>query len=201
MRSNKDIKDDDLNLSNLIDKKIDLKWNHLNKISSFTQLSHSSLLREKFKIFADTSKTCITSKKQNKVLVPPFIISAFDTMYLFSLKAVDIIEQSKEFLDYYHQNLKDLKFKVYLDLKKKNYFVLSGFKYGCDFIVYIDDPNFVHSDFLVSCFKKEDDIECKTIIANERIGVATRKKLIYAFVSENQDDDKIEYLNFSWVQI
>ena len=42
--------------------------------------------------------------------------------------------------------------QVYKDLKEKNHYIISGFKYGCDFLAYKDDPNFIHSDYLICCF-------------------------------------------------
>ena len=85
-------------------------------------------------------------------------------------------------------------------------------KYGVDFLGYKDDPNFVHSTYLISCKKIDENIDVKDVINNERISVGTRKILIYAFIDDNKkekndekDNDinniKINYINLSWTQI
>ena len=83
-------------------------------------------------------------------------------------------------------------------------------------MVYKEDPNFVHSTYLISCKKIDENIDAKDIINNERISVGTKKILIYAFVDKNEvkDNDKdeeknnndnnevkIKYINLSWTQI
>ena len=103
-------------------------------------------------------------------------------------------------------------FLVYKDLHNKGYYILPGSKYGVDFLGYKDDPNFVHSTYLISCKKIEENIDVKDIINNERISVGTRKILIYAFIDDkkdfknekgdnNENDIKINYMNLSWEQI
>ena len=95
---------------------------------------------------------------------------------------------------------------IYKDLHEKDYYILPGSKYGVDFLVYKDDPNFVHSTYLITCKKNNENINVKDVINNERISVGTRKILIYAFVDDekikdNQSEVKINYINLSWTQI
>ena len=69
-------------------------------------------------------------------------------------------------------------------------------------MVYKEDPNFVHSTYLISCKKINENIDVKDVINNERVSFGTLKVLIYAFVdNENSDDIKINYINLSWTQI
>ena len=91
---------------------------------------------------------------------------------------------------------------VYKDLHQRDYFIIPGKKYGVDFLVYKEDPNFTHSNYLISCKKINENIDVKDVINNERVSLGTLKTLLYAFVDDtNKDDIKINYLNLSWTQI
>ena len=123
-----------------------------------------------------------------------------------------------------------LLYLVYKDLHGKGYYILPGNKYGVDFLGYKDDPNFVHSTYLISCKNINENISTKDIINNERISFGTKKilifvyaqtletnriiitfsqprieKLIYVFVDKNENENKnnfkINYINLSWTQI
>ena len=87
-------------------------------------------------------------------------------------------------------------------MHQKDHFILQGKKYGVDFLAYKEDPNFCHSNYLISCKNINDNIDVKDIINNERVSLATLKTLLYAFVdNKNKDDIKINYMNISWAQI
>lgn len=120
----------------------------------------------------------------------------------------------EEFMRKYKENLITKEYKVYKDLKEKNYFVTLGFKYGADFLVYREDPNFIHSEFILNVYESEAEVSIKELIYGERIGVTTKKKFIAAVVQEKIVGDKIfcdseeeekvfniEYLNFEWLNI
>ena len=68
--------------------------------------------------------------------------------------------------------------------------------------MYKEDPNFTHSNYLISCKNVNDNIDVKDVINNERVSFGTLKMLLYAFVDDkNKDDIKINYLNLSWTHI
>ena len=124
----------------------------------------------------------------------------------------DNIEDEKNFLIEYEEKKNNVLFLVYKDLHNKGYYILPGSKYGVDFLGYKDDPNFVHSTYLISCKKIDENIDVKDVINNERISVGTRKILIYSFIDDNKkekndekdndiNDIKINYINLSWTQI
>ena len=137
------------------------------------------------------------------------MINKYDLFFLYENKYIiidsDNIQDETNFILEYEQNKTNLLYIVYKDLHNKGYFILPGNKYGVDFLGYKDDPNFVHSTYLISCKKAEENIDVKDVINNERISVGTRKVLIYAFIEKNEDEDnndiKINYLNLSWTQI
>ena len=86
---------------------------------------------------------------------------------------------------------------MYKNLKDKNFYVTLGFKYGADFLVYRDDPNFIHSEFILNVYNDSEEISVKELIYGERLGVNTKKKYMIALVKEND----ITYTNFEWQNI
>lgn len=98
-------------------------------------------------------------------------------------------------------------------MKDKGYYVVTGYKYGVDFLAYRDDPNFLHSEYLIVVYDSKTIIETKSILSNERISVANKKKLLIAFVdipsktidkkeqTMNSSQAKIHYIKCSWLQM
>ena len=90
-------------------------------------------------------------------------------------------------------------FRVYKDLKQRGFYVTSGFKYGVDFLIYREDPNFIHSEYFLNVYDKKETINVNELIRGERLGVSTKKKFIAAYIGDNED--QIQYLNFEWLNI
>jgi tRNA-intron lyase len=103
-----------------------------------------------------------------------------------------------EFLEFYQKMKNNCEYAIYKDLKEKGFYITSGFKYGSEFLAYRDDPNFVHSEFIIYVVKHEDLIDVKKILQNERISVSNKKKLIMASVDQNSE---IKYFNMEWIVI
>ena len=192
---------------------IKIKWNIKIKMGIINDYKLVEEIRNKYKIICDPIGTPAISRRQNKLLIGPYMINKYDLFYLYENKYIlidsDNLEDEKNFLLEYEKNKKNILYLVYKDLHNKGYYILPGNKYGVDFLGYKDDPNFVHSTYLISCKNNDDNINTKDIINNERISVGTRKILIYAFVdkkeNKNKDEDnndiKINYINLSWTQI
>ena len=188
---------------------IKIKWNSKIKMGIINDYKLVEEIRNNYKIICDPIGTPAISKMQNKLLIGPYMINKYDLFFLYENKYIiidsDNIQDEKNFILEYEQNKNNLLYLVYKDLHIKGYFILPGNKYGVDFLGYKDDPNFVHSTYLISCKKAEENIDVKDVINNERISVGTRKVLIYAFIEKNEDEDnndiKINYLNLSWTQI
>ena len=167
---------------------IKIKWNIKIKMGIINDYKLVEEIRNKYKIICDPIGTPAISRRQNKLLIGPYMINKYDLFYLYE---------------------NNILYLVYKDLHNKGYYILPGNKYGVDFLGYKDDPNFVHSTYLISCKNNDDNINTKDVINNERISVGTRKILIYAFVdkkeNKNKDEDnndiKINYINLSWTQI
>ena len=189
---------------------IKIKWNSKNKMGIINDYKIVEEIRKKYKIICEPIGTPAISRRQNKLLIGPYILNKYDSFYLYENKHIlldsEKIEDEKNFLIEYDNNKNNILFLIYKDLHEKDYYILPGSKYGVDFLVYKDDPNFVHSTYLITCKKNNENINVKDVINNERISVGTRKILIYAFVDDekikdNQSEVKINYINLSWTQI
>ena len=185
---------------------IKIKWNSKNKMGIINDYKIAEEIRKKYKMICEPIGTPAISSKQNKLLVGPYMLNKYDLFYLYENKHIIIdsnnIEEEKNFLIEYDNNKNNILFLVYKDLHQKNYFIIPGKKYGVDFLVYKEDPNFVHSTYLISCKKIKENLDVKDVINNERVSFGTLKVLIYAFVDdEKKDDIKINYINLSWTQI
>ena len=195
---------------------IKIKWNSKIKMGIIKDYKLVEEMRKKYKIICEPIGTPAISKRQNKLLIGPYMINKYDLFFLYENKYIiidsDNIEDEKNFLIEYEEKKNNVLFLVYKDLHNKGYYILPGSKYGVDFLGYKDDPNFVHSTYLISCKKIDENIDVKDVINNERISVGTRKILIYAFIDDNKkekndekdndiNDIKINYINLSWTQI
>ena len=185
---------------------IKIKWNSKNKMGIINDYKIVEDMRKKYKIICEPIGTPAISSKQNKLLIGPYMLNKYDLFYLYENKYILIdsenIEEEKNFLIEYENNKNNILYLVYKDLHQKEYYVIPGKKYGVDFLVYKEDPNFVHSTYLISCKKIKENIDVKDVINNERVSFGTLKVLLYAFVDdEKKDDIKINYINLSWTQI
>ncbi|XP_017795269.1 PREDICTED: tRNA-splicing endonuclease subunit Sen34 [Habropoda laboriosa] len=91
-----------------------------------------------------------------------------------------------------------LRYKTYKDLWEKGYYVTSGEKFGGDFLVYPGEPIMFHSQFIILCKDKSEEIPITELSAQCRIACHVRKTQVYAFFSANQDN--IKYQSFQWAE-
>ena len=185
---------------------IEIKWNSKIKMGIVNDYNIVEQMRDNYKIVCEPIGTPAISRKQNKLLIGPYMINKYDLFFLYENKHIIInsekVEEEKNFLNEFENNKNNILYLVYKDLHLKDYFVIPGNKYGVDFLVYKNDPNFVHSTYLISCKKVNENIDVKNMINNERVSLGTLKTLIYAFIdNKNEDDIKINYINISWTQI
>ena len=177
---------------------IKIKWNSKNKMGIINDYKLVEEMRNKYKVICEPIGTPAISRKQNKLLIGPYMLNKYDLFFLYENKYIIIdsenIEEEKQFLIEYENNKENILYLVYKDLHEKDYYIIPGKKYGVDFLVYKEDPNFVHSTYLISCKKVNDNIDVKDVINNERVSFGTLKLLIYAFVdNESKDDIKINF--------
>ncbi|XP_014219165.1 tRNA-splicing endonuclease subunit Sen34 [Copidosoma floridanum] len=89
-----------------------------------------------------------------------------------------------------------LKYKVFKDMWEKGYYITSGQKFGCDYLAYPGDPIMFHSQLLIYCKNRNDEISIPELIAESRIGSHVRKTLVFATLSN--DGGSIEYFSSRW---
>lgn len=71
--------------------------------------------------------------------------------------------------------------------EEKGYRVHSGLQFGCELVLYADDPNHVHSDFCVHVVRPESRIDWRTMQTMVRSLPNLHKTLILAHVKEEND--------------
>ena len=77
----------------------------------------------------------------------------------------------------------------------KGYRVHSGLQFGCELVLYADEPGRVHSDFCVHVVPPDGNLDFRMIQTLTRLVVSTGKTLIAAHVKEVAEEiveDKIE---------
>ena len=83
---------------------IDIKWNSKNKMGIINDYTLVEEMREKYKIVCEPIGTPAISKKQNKLLIGPYMLNKYDLFFLYENKHIIINSQ---------KNLQILLIKVY----------------------------------------------------------------------------------------
>ncbi|XP_063978504.1 tRNA-splicing endonuclease subunit Sen34 [Diachasmimorpha longicaudata] len=86
--------------------------------------------------------------------------------------------------------------RVFTDLWSKGLYVTGGEKFGGDFLVYAGDPLLFHSQFVVHCRKRDEEIAILDLTGHCRLSTTVRKTCVLAYLSE--DEENIEYQSFFW---
>lgn len=92
----------------------------------------------------------------------------------------------------------ELRYKTFKDLWEKGYYVTSGEKFGGDFLTYPGDPIMFHSQFIIQCKDKNEEMSITDLVAKCRIGCHVRKTEVFATFSENSMD--VKYQSFQWAE-
>ncbi|KAJ3252936.1 tRNA-splicing endonuclease subunit Sen34 [Boothiomyces macroporosus] len=82
------------------------------------------------------------------------------------------------------------KYKCFKALYDKGYWITSGLKFGGDWLLYPDNPNTCHSNYIVD-YKR--DIKVLNLISGSRLGTSVNKKRMYVWWT-----GKLESLVFEW---
>lgn len=91
-----------------------------------------------------------------------------------------------------------LRYKVYKDLWERQYYITSGEKFGGDFLVYPGDPIMFHSQYVVQCKRKDEEIPVTEIVTQCRLGCHVRKTLVFA--TYHEEEDTVKYQSFQWTE-
>lgn len=71
-----------------MDNRIKVDWNIISQCALLFSQTEALILQQKNKIVAEAIGTPFISRRQNKVLAKPFIITLFDSFYLFELYSI-----------------------------------------------------------------------------------------------------------------
>ncbi|OXU21868.1 hypothetical protein TSAR_005214 [Trichomalopsis sarcophagae] len=90
------------------------------------------------------------------------------------------------------------RYKVFKDIWEQGFYVTSGQKFGCDFLAYPGDPIMFHSQLMIQCKNRNEELPVLELISECRIGSHVRKTLVYATLSK--DGEEIEYFSTRWAE-
>ncbi len=137
-----------------------------------------------------------------------WVLSLIEALYLYEkgiLKKLILNgkEISKEEFINYAKNYEyrfEVKYKVYKDLREKDCYVGTGYKFGSEFRVYERGQKpikgKVHSKWVCYPVKPEDRFTLYEFSAKMRVAHSTRKKLLIAIVKDN-----VRYIEISWKKL
>eukprot|EP00794_Sanderia_malayensis_P007808 gene7807-8654_t len=73
-----------------------------------------------------------------------------------------------------------LKYEVFCDLWEKGYFITTGEKFGCDYLVYPGEPSRFHSRFIVLVMPSSKMLSNMELLAYARLGTGVKKNVVIA---------------------
>lgn len=95
--------------------------------------------------------------------------------------------------------------RVFDDLKAKGYYLSCGAKFGADFLAYAGDPQLFHAALAVLVVNGSQALNAREIVALGRLGDATRKRTVLAWVDDEHDQhdedvDRMHTVHYVGVQ-
>jgi len=141
------------------------------------------------------------SKPRLEYFSKPSELSLIEAYYLLEKEYIsifDVIENKElETKDFYEIALKihhkfEEKYKIYKDLRDKNYVPRPGLKFGADFVVYRLGPGLEHSLFMVHVLPHDSEITAVDMVRAGRLATSVRKKFVIANPMTNS------YYFFEW---
>ena len=141
------------------------------------------------------------SKPRLEYFSKPSELSLIEAYYLLEKEYITIfdVKDNKELeaKDFYKIALKihhkfEEKYKIYKDLREKNYVPRPGLKFGADFVVYRLGPGLEHSLFMVHVLPHDSEITAVDMVRAGRLATSVRKKFVIANPMTNS------YYFFEW---
>lgn len=80
----------------------------------------------------------------------------------------------------------EVRWAVFLDLKRRGYSITSGAKFGADYLAYPGDPALYHASFSVRLARDDTPIHPLTLAAATRMSHAARKHVLIASASPSE---------------
>jgi tRNA-intron lyase len=81
------------------------------------------------------------------------------------------------------------KTKIVSALENKGYHILQGGKFGCDYLLYENDPSSCHATYLVSVLNsKSADVPAIDVISNARLAGNVNKTFMFCYWDDECGD-------------
>ncbi|CAB3251563.1 unnamed protein product [Arctia plantaginis] len=89
-----------------------------------------------------------------------------------------------------------LKYKIFKNLWENDYYITSGSKFGCDYLVYPGDPVRFHATYMVRCVCDQTvEMSPAEFVAFGRLSVSVNKLAVFAFINCSGD---VEFQTLQW---
>ncbi len=167
-------------------EKFNGRGKHLEEIKKFkAKFANGFFITDRKELFR---KYFYGTEKGNRV-----ILSIFEALYLMEKGIMDVEKGIEKIYEFGREKIKDFdkKYKVYKDLRLRNFMVKTGFKFGSEFRVYDEIKSLAelgHSNYLV---KIKNRIPAFELAGDVRLSTAVNKSMIYPIFKGK----KIEYVS------
>ena len=131
----------------------------------------------------------------------PLLLDPVEALYLMEKKRIKITSKGKNVTKKNLQEIQsetftgfDDKYRVYKELREKDYVATPGIKYGSDFAVYENGPGRDHAPYVVQIMSEDDYLSASEIVKAGRLASTVRKAFIIAIVNE----EHVRFVEFNW---
>ncbi|XP_051933512.1 tRNA-splicing endonuclease subunit Sen34 [Hippocampus zosterae] len=90
----------------------------------------------------------------------------------------------------------DAKYQVFLDLRRRGFYLTSAGKFGGDFLVYPGDPLRFHAHFICVCVRADESVPLLDLLAAARLGSNVKKTLVLC--SPHCHGGGVTYSSLQW---
>lgn len=90
-----------------------------------------------------------------------------------------------------------VKYKVFLDLWKRKYFITNGHSFGGDFLIYPHDPIVCHASHVIHVLDTPH-VSIRDFITVNRLCVGVKKECVFAYLDPESEDKAIKYQSSVW---
>jgi tRNA-intron endonuclease len=142
-------------------------------------------------------------KPKNSEFDAPLSLDLIEGLYLLRNGTIKVVRGKKNISSSSLERLADklhegfrMKYLVYDDLRRKQFVVTPGIKFGCDFGVYEHGPGIDHAPFLVSVTSDEAFMTAPDFVRAGRLATTVKKRFVFAVV--NMARKEITYVVSKW---
>mmetsp|Transcript_44660 Transcript_44660/g.51397 ORF Transcript_44660/g.51397 Transcript_44660/m.51397 type:complete len:202 (-) Transcript_44660:341-946(-) len=139
---------------------------------------------------------CTTHQKQDQFLKEPFLLNELQLLALLDKTTAIELNLTPELKENLNLEKKSRKARIFLHLYNLGFYITSGSKFGCDFLVYEALPHVIHARYMVKVIENPQSLPLDQIVDLNRIATQARKDGLLAYISAEGDvkTTKIEWL-------